>query len=181
MGGCLTFWVVVGGYRSGVINRRSLATELSSRPPSQIGSIFKGRSRGGKRARVERSYGNMHPAFFRIRCILRFCIGENYDIAELLGITGLIAYIIFWLWMQRVFFSFVQLQITSFDLLKTMLHVVPFFVGLSFLYFGRFALSLVSPAPVLVLAIFIVDFVAQIILLLLWRRGGKVGSGPSVV
>jgi hypothetical protein len=171
MGGCLTFWVVVGGYRSGVINRRSLATELSSRPPSQIGSIFKGRSRGGKRARVER----------RIRCILRFCIGENYDIAELLGITGLIAYIIFWLWMQRVFFSFVQLQITSFDLLKTMLHVVPFFVGLSFLYFGRFALSLVSPAPVLVLAIFIVDFVAQIILLLLWRRGGKVGSGPSVV
>jgi hypothetical protein len=58
------------------------------------------------------------PVFLGFAVSRAFGWVEITKVSQALVITGLIAYIIFWLWMQRVFFSFVQIQLGSFDLLK---------------------------------------------------------------
>ena len=98
-------------------------------------------------------------------------------------ITGLVGYIIFWLWMQRLPVAHFELQsqLKSFDMLKVILFSASYLLGLPFLYPGWFVLALGSPVFAMTLAIFLVDLFAQIVILsLLRRRGGKGSSGRAL-
>jgi hypothetical protein len=105
---------------------------------------------------------------------------QQADPSEVFWTTFLIGYILMWLLLQRVFFSLVRLQITSFDLSKLLLHDIWNFLALAIMYSVWALLTLPTPRPALVLAIFLFDLIAQVILCLLWWwRGAKGGSRPS--
>jgi hypothetical protein len=116
---------------------------------------------------------------------LGFAVARAFQQAapsEVFWTTFLVGYILIWLFLQRVFFSMIRLQITSFDLSKLLLVDLWNFLGLAFMYLVWAFLTVSTPRPALVLAIFLFDLFAQIVLCLLWWwRGAKGGSRPSVM